>query len=76
MTQPKDIKRQKERLEALKREAEAEKARAMEAARARVRADFERAQLGLAPKMGNEVATTSGAPSDSNKGNGGKDEGK
>jgi nitric oxide synthase-interacting protein len=48
VTQKKDIKRQKERLEALKKEAEQEKARAKEAARVRVLADFEKGQLGLA----------------------------
>jgi hypothetical protein len=48
VTQKKDIKRQKERLEALKKEAEHEKTRAKEAARERVLADFEKGQLGLA----------------------------
>jgi nitric oxide synthase-interacting protein len=48
VAQKKDIKRQKERLEALKKEAEQEKARAKEAARERVLAEFEKGQLGLA----------------------------
>jgi nitric oxide synthase-interacting protein len=48
VTQKKDIKRQKERLEALRKEAEHEKTRAKEAARERVLADFEKGQLGLA----------------------------
>ena len=58
MTQKKDIKRQKERLEALKKEVEQEKARAKEAARERVLADFEKGQLGLAAVP---AVTTSGA---------------
>ncbi|KAH9973995.1 hypothetical protein BGW80DRAFT_1304702 [Lactifluus volemus] len=48
LAQKKDIKRQKERLEALKKEAEQEKVRAKEAARERVLAEFEKGQLGLA----------------------------
>ncbi|KAJ3500518.1 hypothetical protein NLJ89_g9757 [Agrocybe chaxingu] len=48
LTQKKDIKRQKDRLEALKKEAEEERARAREAARERVLKEFERGQLGLA----------------------------
>ncbi|KAG5644476.1 hypothetical protein DXG03_008303 [Asterophora parasitica] len=43
-----DIQKQKTKLEALKREAEDEKARAKEAARERVLRDFEKGQLGLA----------------------------
>jgi nitric oxide synthase-interacting protein len=58
LTQKKDIKRQKERLEALKKEAEQEKARAKEAARERVLADFEKGQLGLTAVSS---VTTSGA---------------
>ncbi|KAH9993328.1 hypothetical protein BJV74DRAFT_833540 [Russula compacta] len=58
LTQKKDIKRQKERLQALKKEAELEKARAKEAARGRVLADFEKGQLGLAAVA---TVTTSGA---------------
>ena len=58
MTQKKDIKRQKERLEALKKDAEQEKARAKEAARERVLADFEKGQLALAAVP---AVTTSGA---------------
>ncbi|KAH9171843.1 hypothetical protein EDB89DRAFT_1968987 [Lactarius sanguifluus] len=48
LTQKKDIKRQKERLDALKKEAEQEKAKAKEAARERVLSEFEKGQLGLA----------------------------
>ena len=69
MAQKKDIKRQKERLEALKKEAEQEKARAKEAARERVLVDFEKGQLGLiavsavatssAEAVGNRVYLTS-----------------
>lgn len=51
MNQKKDIKRQKERLEQLKREAEEEKQRALEAARERVLRDFEKGQLGLSAKL-------------------------
>lgn len=45
MGQKKDIKRQKERLEALKKDAELEVAKAKEEARARVLQDFEKGQL-------------------------------
>ncbi|KAF8961809.1 hypothetical protein BDZ97DRAFT_1663530 [Flammula alnicola] len=48
LTQKKNIKRQTAKLEALKKEAEEERARAREAARERVLLDFERGQLGLA----------------------------
>jgi hypothetical protein len=58
VVQKKDIKRQKERLEALKKEAEQEKARAKGAARERVLADFEKGQLALAAVP---ATTTSGA---------------
>lgn len=47
MTQKKDIKRQKERLETLKKEAAAEKEAARQAARERVLLEFEKGQLGL-----------------------------
>lgn len=65
MAQKKDIKRQKERLEALKREAEQEKAKAKEAARERVLADFEKGQVGLTAVS---AVTTSGAEVAGNKG--------
>ena len=58
MTQKKDIKRQKERLEALKKEAELEKARAKEAARERVLADFEKGELGLAAVAAVTISST------------------
>ena len=47
VTQKKDIKRQKDRLEALKKEVEEERTRARQAARERVLRDFERGQLRL-----------------------------
>lgn len=48
VTQLGDIKQQKVRLEALKKEAEEERQRAREAARERVLLEFEKGQLGLA----------------------------
>ena len=48
MTQKKDIKQQKAKLEKMKREAEGEKQRARQAARERVLLEFEKGQLGLA----------------------------
>ncbi|KAI0075173.1 hypothetical protein K474DRAFT_1664557 [Panus rudis PR-1116 ss-1] len=48
VTQLNDIKRQKLRLEQMKKEAEEERQRAREAARERVLQEFERGQLGLA----------------------------
>lgn len=59
MNQKKDIKRQKGRLEQLKREAEEEKQRALEAARDRVLRDFEKGQLGLSANLP-AIASTSG----------------
>ncbi|KAF5363439.1 hypothetical protein D9756_000835 [Leucocoprinus leucothites] len=50
LTQKKDIKRQKTKLEAWKREYEEEKAGAKEAARERVLLEFEKSQLGLAAR--------------------------
>ncbi|XP_006459905.1 hypothetical protein AGABI2DRAFT_219326 [Agaricus bisporus var. bisporus H97] len=50
LTQKKDIKRQKEKLDAWKREHEEEKIRVREAARERVLADFEKSHLGLAAR--------------------------
>ena len=61
VTQLGDIKRQKVRLEALKREAEEERQRAREAARERVLQEFEKGQLGLAGRP--STATTSGSDS-------------
>ncbi len=61
VTQLEDIKRQKVKLESLKREAEGEKQRAREAARERVLQEFEKGQLGLSAAT--SVATTSGAES-------------
>ncbi|KAF8610386.1 hypothetical protein BDV93DRAFT_14572 [Ceratobasidium sp. AG-I] len=50
LSQKKDIKRFKAKLEELAREEEAEQARAVQAARERVLRDFERGQLGLASR--------------------------
>lgn len=61
VTQLEDIKRQKVKLESLKREAEGERQRAREAARERVLQEFEKGQLGLSAAT--SVATTSGAES-------------
>lgn len=58
MTQKKDIKRQKERLELWKRESEEEKVRAREAARERVLLEFEKSQLGLTARP-TEIGTKS-----------------
>lgn len=58
VTQKKDIKRQKEKLEALKREAEAEKQKAKEAARDRVLLEFEKGQRSLG--SAGTALTTSG----------------
>ncbi|EIN14620.1 hypothetical protein PUNSTDRAFT_58853 [Punctularia strigosozonata HHB-11173 SS5] len=55
LSQKKDIKRQKDKLDALRKEAEEQKLRAREAARERVLQDFERGQLGLGAR--NEVHT-------------------
>jgi len=63
VTQKKDIKHQKDRLEALKKEAEEERARAREAARERVLREFERGQLGLAG--GSNTSTTTSKPAES-----------
>jgi nitric oxide synthase-interacting protein len=63
VAQKKDIKRQKERLEALKKEAEQEKVKAKEAARERVLAEFEKGQLGLAAVAS---VTTSGTDAPGN----------
>lgn len=64
MVQKKDIKRQKERLEALKKAAEQEKVKAKEAARERVLAEFEKGQLGLAAVAS---VTTSGTDAPGNE---------
>ncbi|KAF9011727.1 hypothetical protein BDQ17DRAFT_1387344 [Cyathus striatus] len=50
LTQKKDIKKQKDKLDQLKKEAEEEKARAREAARERVLLEFEKGQLKLASR--------------------------
>ncbi|KIK65919.1 hypothetical protein GYMLUDRAFT_93736 [Collybiopsis luxurians FD-317 M1] len=59
LTQKKDIKRQKERLELMKKEAEEERARAKQAARDRVLAEFEKGELGLAAAP-SKATTSSG----------------
>lgn len=61
VTQMTDIKRQKVRLEAMKKEAEEERERAREAARERVLREFEKGQLGLAAKT-SSVGIASGIP--------------
>ncbi|KAH7883027.1 hypothetical protein F5I97DRAFT_1815380 [Phlebopus sp. FC_14] len=66
LTQKKDIKRQKERLDQLKKEAEGEKKRALEAARERVLRDFEKGHLCLSATLP-AIATTSGAGSKDGK---------
>ncbi|KAL4071714.1 hypothetical protein J3A83DRAFT_4358165 [Scleroderma citrinum] len=60
LTQKKDMKRQKERLERLKQDAEEEKERALEAARERVLKDFENGHLSLSSGV-KAAATTSGS---------------
>ncbi|KAG9308338.1 hypothetical protein JVU11DRAFT_12102 [Chiua virens] len=60
LNQKKDIKKQKVRLEQLKKEAEEEKQRVLEAARDRVLRDFEKGQLGLSANLP-AIASTSGA---------------
>ena len=62
VTQISDIKRQKVRLEALKKEAEEGRERAREAARERVLREFEKGQLGLAATS---VVSTSSSNADS-----------
>lgn len=59
LTQKKDIKRQKERLEQMKREAEEERERAKEAARERVLLEFEKGQLGLGKSSLTGLTTSS-----------------
>ncbi|KAF8664349.1 hypothetical protein AX14_006741 [Amanita brunnescens Koide BX004] len=60
LTQRKDIKRQKHKLEGLKREAEEERERARAAARERVLLEFEKGQLSLASSstIGTKVAAS------------------
>lgn len=58
VTQKKDIKRQKQRLDALKKEHQEEQERARAAARERVLQEFEKGQLGLGPSA---TSTTNGA---------------
>jgi nitric oxide synthase-interacting protein len=61
VAQKKDIKRQKQRLDALKREHEEEQARAKEAARERVLQEFEKGQLGLGKSS---LSTSAGTKSE------------
>ncbi|TDL27735.1 hypothetical protein BD410DRAFT_713503 [Rickenella mellea] len=61
LSQKKDIKRQKAKLEALVKEAEEEKERAKTAARERVLQEFERGNIGLAARS---VSSASGAEKD------------
>jgi nitric oxide synthase-interacting protein len=62
--QKKDIKRQKDKLEAMKKEAELEVVKAKEAARERVLIDFEKGQLFASAAAS---TTTSGADSQERK---------
>ncbi|KAF8646656.1 hypothetical protein AX16_007154 [Volvariella volvacea WC 439] len=62
LAQKKDIKRQKDKLEALKKEAEEERERARQAARERVLRDFEKGQLGLSGGTGVTTSATNGEP--------------
>jgi len=57
------MKRQKEKLETMKREEAEEKERAKEAARERVLLDFEKGQLGL---VASSTSVTTSATSDAN----------
>ncbi|KAL0951228.1 hypothetical protein HGRIS_007949 [Hohenbuehelia grisea] len=66
LTQKKDMKLQKKRLEDLKKEAEAERQRAKEAARERVLEDFERGHLGLSG--GTTAIGTSSSSTTENRG--------
>jgi predicted lipase len=67
VSQKKDIKRQKEKLDVMKKEAEEEKVRAKEAARDRVLLEFEKGQLVLStqPTVGSTVATSGSDSSES-----------
>lgn len=67
LSQKQDIQRQKKKLETLKQEAEEEKARAKEAARARVLRDFEKGQLGLSA-LPSTAGTKSGGDGDEPRG--------
>ncbi|KAF9449878.1 hypothetical protein P691DRAFT_811443 [Macrolepiota fuliginosa MF-IS2] len=67
LTQKKDIKRQKERLETWKRESEGEKTRAREAARERVLLEFEKSQLGLAARP-TDIGTKGGTSTEEGRG--------
>ncbi|TBU47143.1 hypothetical protein BD309DRAFT_1057204 [Dichomitus squalens] len=69
VTQISDIKRQKVRLEALKKEAEEERERAREAARERVLREFEKGQLGLAATS---IVSTSSSKAESSEARGTK----
>ncbi|KAJ6627917.1 hypothetical protein B0H10DRAFT_1778997 [Mycena sp. CBHHK59/15] len=63
LTQKKDLKRQKEKAEQIRREIEGEVERAKAAARERVLQEFERGQLGLAATPSSSVFPTSAAES-------------
>ena len=58
--QKKDIKRQKAKLDALKKEEEEERLRAKTEARERVLKEFERGQLGLGGRVATGISSTSG----------------
>jgi nitric oxide synthase-interacting protein len=67
VSQKSDIKRQKDKLETMKKTAEDEKQRAKEAARERVLLDFEKSQLALAARPSTGAAGTTPGQ-DSNEG--------
>ncbi|ESK86223.1 nitric oxide synthase-interacting protein [Moniliophthora roreri MCA 2997] len=64
LTQKQDIKRQKEKLEAMKKEAEEERLRAKAAARERVLEDFEKGQLGLSGRPSVTTGTSTESKQD------------
>ena len=73
MTQKKDIKKQKARLDALKKEAAEERLRAQAEARERVLKEFEKGQLGLG-LGGSSVISTPGSSKESGSGKLDKDD--
>ncbi|KAJ4477747.1 hypothetical protein C8J55DRAFT_536456 [Lentinula edodes] len=64
LTQKKDIKRQKEKLETMRREIEEEKAKAKLAARERVLKEFEKGQLGLGSHNASAISSGTSIISD------------
>ncbi|KAJ3873218.1 hypothetical protein F5051DRAFT_338034 [Lentinula edodes] len=66
LTQKKDIKRQKEKLETMRREIEEEKAKAKLAARERVLKEFEKGQLGLGSHNASAISSGTSITNSSN----------